>query len=404
MGGDRGGRSGGAPLDGLRVVDFSRVLAGPYCSMLLADLGADVVKVERPATGDDTRAWGPPFRGEDATYSLSVNRNKRSVALDLTDPADLEVARRLVADADVLVENFRGGVMAGFGLDEPTVRATNPDLVYCSVTAYDHPDLADRPGYDLLMQAASGFMSITGHPDGPPVKVGVAVLDVVAGLFATVGVLAALTARGRGAPGQHVTVGLFDAAVAALVNQATAHLAGDVVPTRQGNAHPSIVPYQSFTAADGDLVIAAGNDKLFALTCVALGLPDLATDPRFRTNRDRVAHREVLVAALQDRIATGGVDGWLAELERLGVPASRVRAIDEVFASPEGQHATLTVEDPVRGPLRLVRTPIGLSATPLRTDHRPPPLLDEHGEAVRAAVAGPTTPTTPTGPTAPTRE
>lgn len=366
------------PLTGLTVVDFSRVLAGPYATMLLAELGADVIKIERPGEGDDTRGWGPPFRGDDASYFLSVNRDKRSIALDLADPLDQGVARQLAAGADVVVENFRPGVMAKFGLDEAALRADNPDLVYCSVTAYDHPDLAARPGYDLLMQAASGFMSITGQPDSGPTKVGVAVLDVIAGLFATVGVLSALAARGRDGGGQHVTVGLFDAAVAALVNQAAAHLIGGTVPGPAGNAHPSIVPYQAFTAADAEFVIAGGNDKLFALTCVAVGLPDLATDPRFRSNADRVANRDALVADLQARIRTEPADHWLAELERLGVPASRVRTMDEVFASPEGQHATMSLDDPDRGELRFVRTPIGLSATPLRNAHSPPPHLDQH--------------------------
>ena len=368
-----------APLDGLVVLDFTRILAGPVATMLLSDLGADVIKIERPGTGDDTRSWGPPFRGDDATYFLGVNRGKRSVVLDLADPAGQAAALRLAAGADVVVENFRSGVMARLGLDYAALRAVNPRLVYCSVPAFATVDTG-KPGYDLLMQAACGLMSVTG--EDRPVKAGVAVLDVVTGLYASNGILAALAARERTGQGQQVTVGLYEASLAALVNLGASHLLGGAVPGLAGNAHPSIVPYQMFESSDVPFVLAAGNDKLFRATAVLAGRPELADDPRFRTNADRVGAREELVAALQAVFRLRPAEHWVRLCDEHGVPASVVRSLDQVFAAPEAAGSTFTVDDPVRGELRYVRPPLTLSDTPLRADPAPPPLLGEHDAEV----------------------
>ena len=373
-----------APLEGVVVLDFTRILAGPLATMLLSDLGADVVKVERPGTGDDTRGWGPPFRGDDAAYFLSVNRGKRSVVLDLADPAGRSEALRLAATADVVVENFRSGVMARLGLDYAALRAVNPRLVYCSVPAFANVDTG-KPGYDLLMQAACGLMSVTGEER--PVKAGVAVLDVVTGLFASNGILAALAARERTGRGQQVTVGLFEASLAALVNQGASHLIGGTVPGLAGNAHPSIVPYQMFESRDLPFVLAAGNDKLFRATALLAGRPELADDPRFATNAGRVAARDVLVPALQEVFRTEPAEHWVGLCDRHGVPASVVRTLDQVFTAPEAAGSTFTIDDPVRGPLRYVRPPLTLSDTPLRADPAPPPLLGEHDDELLGSAA-----------------
>lgn len=357
------------PLDGLTVLDFTRILAGPLATMALADLGADVLKIERPGTGDDTRTWGPPFVGADATYFLGVNRGKRSLMLDLTDPDDHAHALRLAASADVVVENFRAGVMDRLGLGFDALQATNPRLVYCSIPAYASG--APRPGYDLLMQAATGLMSVTGQAS--PVKVGVAVLDVVTGLWASTGILAALAARERTGLGQQVTVGLYEASLTALANQAAGYLLGGVVPGLAGNAHPSIVPYQMFCGSDTAFVLAAGNDKLFRATAVLAGLPELAQDPRLASNAGRVAHRQELVDALQAAFATAPAAVWVQRCDDAGVPASLVRTLDEVFAAPESADSLLTVPDPERGTLRFVRSPLRLSGTPVREPGLPPP-------------------------------
>ena len=369
-----------APLAGIVVADFTRILAGPLCTMVLADMGAEVIKVERPVHGDDTRSWGPPFVGDDAAYFLSLNRGKKSVALDLSDPDDLRTARDLVASADVVVENFRSGVMARFGLDYDSVREENPALVYCSIPAFASGDQG-KPGYDLLMQAACGLMSVTG--DEHPVKAGVAILDVVTGLYAATGVLGALAARDRSGTGQHVRVGLFEASVSAMVNQAANYLMGGVVPGPAGNAHPNIVPYQSFRGSDGEFVLAAGNDKLFRLTTEIAGLPVLGDDDRFLTNADRVAHRDELIVLLQAQFEREPVEHWVGLCEARGVPASAVRTMDQVFASPEGAGMVVQVDDPVRGRSRHVRSPIEYSATPLRPVG-PPPALDQHRAEVLA--------------------
>jgi crotonobetainyl-CoA:carnitine CoA-transferase CaiB-like acyl-CoA transferase len=386
---ESGAGAEGLPLAGVRVADFSRVLAGPLATMLLADLGADVVKVERPETGDDTRGWGPPFVGSDAAYFLSLNRNKRSVTLDLATDDGRAAARRLALASDVVVENFRPGLMARFGLDHASLEAERPDLVSCSLTAFgEEGEAASRPGYDIIVQALSGLMSITGHPGGEPTKVGVALLDVICGLYAANAIQAALVGRAATGRGCRVTVSLFDASVAALVNQAANHLLGGLVPGRMGNAHPNIVPYQLFRASDRPFILAAGNDRLFARTCDVLGRPELAADGRFATNEARVRHRDQLIPRLEEAFATRPASAWLSALEAVAVPCSPVRTIDEVFASTEGAATVQAIEDAERGPLRLVGSPIRVDGR-RPPGRRPPPRLGEHTAEVLAELEKP---------------
>ncbi|SMQ14426.1 Crotonobetainyl-CoA:carnitine CoA-transferase CaiB [Streptomyces sp. Ag82_O1-12] len=309
-------------LSGLRIADFSRVLAGPYATMLLADLGADVVKVERPGTGDETRHWRPPADEHGtSTYFLGVNRNKRSVALDLSDESGREHALALVAESDVLVENFRPGTMERLGLGYDDLRVRHPGLVYCSISGFGAGAGAAIPGYDLLVQAVGGLMSVTGEPEGEPTKAGVALVDVITGLHATLGIMAALRHRDATGEGQRVEVNLLSSLLSAMVNQASAYAVAGVVPGRMGNAHPSIAPYETFPTADRPLALAVGNDGQFAALAGALGLPDLADDPRFRTNPERVAHRAELRRALAARLRTAGADHWTGVLSAAGVPA-----------------------------------------------------------------------------------
>jgi crotonobetainyl-CoA:carnitine CoA-transferase CaiB-like acyl-CoA transferase len=370
-----------APLDGILVADFSRVLAGPFASMLLGDLGADVVKVERPDGGDDTRAWGPPWRDDQSTYYLGLNRNKRSVALDLGDPGDVELARRLAGRADVLLESFRPGLMARWGLDGDTLRERNPGLITCSITAFGTGEQgAGLPGYDFLLQALGGLMSITGDPAAQPVKAGSAVVDLVCGLLAVVGVQAALAERERTGRGRHVEVSLMDAALTSLLNQGSAWVSGGVVPGRLGNRHPSIAPYETFDAADRPFAVAVGNDRLFARLCTAIGLDALPGDPRFATNRARVANVDALTERLRAVFATADADHWVAVLTAASVPAGRINAVDEAWALAESLGMEPVVE----------AGGVPLAAPPLRIDgerppvRRAPPRLDEHGEEIRA--------------------
>jgi len=375
----------GLPLSGIRVADFSRVLAGPLATMLLADLGADVTKIERPETGDDTRGWGPPFVGTDAAYFLSLNRNKRSVTLDLSTDEGRSAARRLALASDVVVENFRPGLMERFGLDHASLAAEHPGLVYCSLTAFGEGDPAARPGYDIIVQALSGLMSFTGHPGGEPTKVGVALLDVICGLYASNAIQAALIGRGRTGRGARVTVSLFDASVAALVNQAANYLLGGLVPEPLGNAHPNIVPYQLFGTADRPIILAAGNDRLFERASEVIGRPELAADERFATNAARVRNRDALIPLLSAELASRSAAEWLAALEAAAVPCAPVRTLDEVFASAEGAAAIQEIDDPARGLLRLVADPIRVGGwmPPARF---PPPLLGEHTDEILAEL------------------
>jgi len=378
------------PLSGLLVADFSRILAGPYATMLLADLGADVVKVESPG-GDDTRSWVPPVRGDVSTYFLGVNRNKRSVALDLKDDADAALARELARRADILIENFKPGGLARYGLDHAAVSATNPGIVYASISGFGSGRGAALPGYDLIVQAMSGLMSLTGDADGPPYRAGISVFDVMSGLQATIGVLAALHHRDRTGVGQHVEVNLLSTALSGLVNHASAVVAGGVVPFRMGNSHPSLFPYEPLPTADGDLIITAGNDGQFARLCRVLGLPELVDDPRFAHNQDRTANREQLRPLLVERLATRPKVDWFRDLQAAGVACGPINTVDEgiAFATELGLDPVVTVgEDEAAVPS--VRNPIRLSATPARYV-LPPPELDEHGDALRAWLRAPAT-------------
>ena len=374
-------------LDGVRVLDLSRVLAGPYATMVLADLGADVIKVERPAGGDDTRRWGPPFRGPDAAYFLSVNRGRRSVALDLTRRDHREVLDRLLATADVVVENFLPRHLERFGLDPDAELARRPELVWTSIrgAGSDGP-AGDEPGYDAMVQARSGLMSITGPAGGPPTKVGVAVGDLFAGLHTAVAVLAALRHRDRSGQGQRIEVPLLETTIALLANQAANYLVGGRVPEPLGNHHPNIAPYGAYACASGAVVIGAGNDAQFRRLCVALGRPELADDPRFADNAARVGHAAALTRELEAVLATRPAAHWQAALGAAGVPVAPVNRLDQVFADEHVRAVGLVAEVAhASGPLPLVRAPVAMSATPPALT-LPPPLLGEHTEEVLAAL------------------
>src|ERR1700735_2606239 len=356
-----------AALGDLRILDFSRVLAGPFATMMLADLGAEVIKLERPGIGDETRSWGPPNDEHgNATYFQAVNRNKRSVVVDLASEAGLTQARELAATADVVVENFRPDVMDKLGLGYESLSASHPRLVFCSITGFGAGDGARLPGYDLLVQALGGLMSITGAPDSEPQKVGVAVVDVLAGLFASVGILAALRHRDATGEGQRVQVDLFSSLLAALVNQGSAFTVAGVVATRMGNAHPSISPYELYETGAGELVLAVGNDRQFAALCAVLGAPEVADDPRFDGNRARVDHRDALRQELVQRLASRPAAEWATLLTEARVPAGVVNDIAGAFelARTLGLQPTVDVPGPDGSAISLTRNPIGLSRTP----------------------------------------
>lgn len=371
------------PLDGLLVADFSRVLAGPYATMLLADMGADVVKVEGPPTGDETRSWTPPEREGTATYFLGVNRGKRSVVLDLRDEDDVLFARELAFRADVLIENFKPGGMAKFGLDLEAVRVGNPGIIYASISGFGATGGAEMPGYDLLVQAMSGLMSLTGSPDGPGYRAGISVFDVMAGNHAVIGILGALHHRDRTGEGQHVEVNLLSSALTGLVNHSSAWVAGGVVPTRMGNAHPSVFPYEPFPTADHDLIVIAANDRQFQRLCGALGIPEVAEDERFLHNGDRTANRDQLRPLLEEQLAKRGAQEWFDVLMEAGVPSGPINTIDDGFAAAErfGLDPVVEVGAGDRA-VPTTRHPIRFSGTPV--DYAlPPPELDEHGDELR---------------------
>jgi glutaryl-CoA transferase len=385
------------PLAGVRVIDCSTVLAGPYCTMLLGDLGADVVKVE-PLEGDATRGWGPPWVGDEAagtrtaTYYLAINRNKRSLRLDLRSEAGRAVLRTLLGGGDVLIENFRVGGFDRLGFTDAVLEALNPGLVHLAISGYGTtgPD-AGKPGYDFVVQAGSGLMSITGEPDGRPLKVGVAISDVVTGLFGVVAVLAGLLARGRGAApdagasgaGQRIDVSLLQSTLAVLINQAQSMLATGVAPGRLGNAHPSIVPYETFRTADGEIAIGVGSQRQWQTFCDVLGMADLATEARFATNGHRVANRVELIRLLGERLAQRASADWLAALDAAGIPAGPIRDIREAFASPQDEAigSRVRLDHPVLGAVDQVRSPFDLAGTPAAI-RRPPPLLGEHSREI----------------------
>ena len=371
------------PLRGILVADFSRILAGPYATMLLADLGADVIKVEGPA-GDDTRTWMPPVRDGVATYYLGINRNKRSIALDLREPDDLTAARELARRADVMIENFKPGSLARFGLDYDTVATGNPGVVYASISGFGSGAGASIPGYDLMVQAISGLMSLTGDADGPPYRAGISVFDVMAGLHASIGILAALHHRSSSGRGQHVEVNLLSSALSGLVNHSSAVVAGGVVPFRMGNAHPSLFPYEPLPTANGDLIVIAGNDGQFRKLCQVLGVPELVDDPRFGRNQDRTANRDALRPLLVERLRTRDKEEWFADLLAAGVPSAPINTLDAGvdYARQLGLDPVVEVGEG-DGTVPSVRNPITFSATPPRYE-LPPPGLDEHGEEIRA--------------------
>ncbi len=371
-----------APLEGLLVADLSRVLAGPLVGMTLGDLGADVVKVESPA-GDDTRSWAPPFDAAGrATYHHAANRNKRSLALDLRDDADNELARRLCERADVVVANFKPGTLERFGLGYEQTAERNAGVVYCEISGFGERGGRDLPGYDPLVQALGGLMSVTGPPDTPS-KAGVALIDVIAGLYATTAVLAALRERDRSGSGQRVTIDLLHTTLAALANQATGWLGSGAIPERLGNVHPSIEPFAPYRAADGELMICAGNDRQFAALAEAIGAPELATDARFTTNAERVANRAALRPLIEQRLAARDRSEWTALLGAAGVPAGPVNDIGRAFELA-GELDIDAIDD--HDGVRTVRYPAALSRTPAATRRRPPG-LDEHGDDLRAWLA-----------------
>jgi crotonobetainyl-CoA:carnitine CoA-transferase CaiB-like acyl-CoA transferase len=373
------------PLAGVVVADFSRILAGPYATMLLADLGATVIKVEGPGTGDDTRTWVPPRSADGtATYYLAINRGKRSIVLDLADQADLDVAQRLAARADVMIENFKPGGLARFGLDHETVAAGNPRIIYCSISGFGTAAGAALPGYDLLVQATSGLMSLTGAADGPPYRAGVAVFDVITGLHAAVAILAALQHRERTGEGQKLETNLLSAALSGLVNQTSAVLTGDVVPGRLGNAHLSLFPYEPLPTGDGELIVIAANDGQFRRLAIAIGAPELLEDPRFGSMGDRNAHRDELRPLLLARLATKSAQEWFDILAPAGVPCGPINTIDDGLALAERLGL-----DPVVAPGRVpsVRNPVTYSATP-PSYRLPPPALGAHGTEIRHWLLG----------------
>jgi len=380
------------PLAGVRVLDLSRVLAGPWCTQTLADLGADVWKIEPPGTGDDTRSWLPPDVEGESTYFMCANRSKRSLAINLRHPEGQALVRRLARQADVLVENYRLGTLRKFGLDYETLSAENPRLIYCSISGYGRTGpRAAEPGYDFVIQAESGLMSLTGEPDGEPMKLGVAITDLVTGMNATQAILAALISRGASGKGQLIDLALLDGAVSVLANVGAGYLAASHLPKRFGNAHPTVVPYQIFDTADGAFALAVGNDAQFATLCGTLQVPHLAQDERYRTNRARVLNRDTLLPALQDILSRQDSAHWLRQLRAAGIPAGPVRSVPEALDAPEIAARGLLADTPDarHGTLRLMRSPLNLRGTPPRSPVAPP-RVGEHTDDILTQVLGAT--------------
>ncbi|MGP9823738.1 CaiB/BaiF CoA transferase family protein [Ectopseudomonas khazarica] len=388
-------------LSHIRVLDLSRVLAGPWCGQILGDLGAEVIKVEKPGAGDDTRHWGPPYikdaEGNDsreAAYFQSANRNKQSLTLDFTQPEGQRLVREMVAQCDVLLENFKVGGLAAYGLDYASLKAINPKLIYCSITGFGQTGpYAKRAGYDFMIQGLGGLMSLTGRPEGEegagPMKVGVALTDILTGLYATVGVLAALNQREQSGIGQHIDVALLDVQVACLANQAMNYLTTGVSPKRLGNAHPNIVPYQDFPSADGNFILAVGNDGQFRKFCEVAGIAGLADDPRYATNRARVANRAELIPQLRQATVFKTTAQWIALLEAAGVPCGPINDLQQVFADPQVQSRGLSFDLPnaLGGRTPQVASPLRLSDTPVAY-HSAPPLLGQHTDVLLQRVLG----------------
>jgi len=378
------------PLTGTTILDLTRVLSGPYCTMMLADMGARVIKVEQPGRGDDTRHWGPPFQHGESAYFLSVNRNKESLTLDLKHPDARALLDRLIQRTDVLVENFRPGTMDRLGLGYDALAARHPRLIYCSISGFGQTGPArGRPGYDAVMQAESGLMSITGAADGPPYRLGVAISDIVAGMFAAQGVTLALLARSTSGRGQLVDIGMLDTAAALLTYQAGIYFATGASPGRMGNRHPTIMPYETFESSDGEFVIAVGNDGLWRTLCQSIGLPELAVDPRFATNSQRVSQADVLRPVLSERFATESSSHWIAVLTRAGIPCGSVRTVDEALREPQlrARDMICELDHPVAGRIAVLGVPIKMSATPGRV-RTAPPVLGQHTESILREDAG----------------
>jgi len=372
------------PLDDLLVIDLTRALAGPYCTLMLGDLGARVIKIETPDGGDDTRGWGPPFINGESSYFLGINRNKESLTLNLKHPDGQQVLRRLIERADVLVENFRAGIMERFGFGYPAVHAANPRLVYASISGFgqDGP-YRERTAYDLIVQGMGGLMGTTGEEGGPPVKVGIAVTDIAAGMFAAYGILAALRVRDRTGHGQLVDVAMLDGQVAWLTYQAGYYFATGENPKRLGSAHPSLVPYQAFRTQDGYINVAVGSEGIWSRFVEAVGAPHLAQDLRFRTNADRVAHREALITLLEPIFATRTTAAWVSVLEPAGVPAGPIYLLSDIFKDPQVRHRGMLqeIDHPKAGRIRQTGVPVKLSETPGRLT-LPPPLLGQHADSI----------------------
>ena len=376
-------------LHGVRVLDLSRVLAGPYCTMVLGDLGAEVIKVE-PPEGDETRAWGPPFAAGESAYYLCINRNKRGMVVNLKTDEGHGLLRELALKSDVLIENFRPGTLARYGLDYDMLRSDHPRLVYCSISGFGQTGpLRDRPGYDFMIQAMGGVMSVTGDPEGEPMKVGVAAADLFAGQNAIIAILAALGARERTGEGQYIDIALFDSQLGWLANVASSFLISRDLPKRYGNAHPNIVPYQVFAASDGWFALAVGNDKQFAHLCELVGRPELGSDERFATNAVRVNNREELIALLKSIFSLRSVDEWLSMLEAAGIPCGSINTLDKVFAGPQvaAREMLVTMEHPTIGDLPLVGSPLSFSGTPVEYK-LPPPLLGQHTREILREILG----------------
>jgi len=378
------------PLKGIRVLDLSRVLAGPFCSMTLADLGAEVIKVEMPGTGDDTRAY-PPFIGSQSSYFMSANRNKKSITLDLKAKEGQEILHRLAAKCDVVLENFRPGVTSRLAADYATLSKINPQLIYCSISSFGQTGpYAERPGYDLIIQGMGGLMGITGEPDGPPVRIGVAITDIGSGMWATIAILAALQARARDGKGQHLDISMMDGSVSWMTYVAGNYFATGKAPPRMGSAHPSIVPYQAFVASDGkSILLGGGNDRLFVSLCEGLGLPELPKDPKFSGNENRVKNRTTLIPILEKRFREKPRDEWIKVLEALGVPVAPVYTIDEIFADEQVKHRGMLVEvpHPELGKVKQIAPAIRMSETPCVIES-PPPLLGQHTDEILQKLAG----------------
>lgn len=389
------------PLKHIRVLDLSRVLAGPWAGQTLADLGAEVIKVERPGAGDDTRGWGPPFLSDgagqstgDAAYFLAANRGKKSVTIDFTRKEGQELVRRLAACSDIVLENFKVGGLAQYQLDYQSLKEVNPGIIYCSITGFGQTGpYSQRAGYDFLIQGMGGLMSVTGEadglPGGGPVKVGVAIVDIFTGMYAATAVLAALASRERTGLGQYIDLALLDVQVATLANQATNYLVSGHSPVRMGNSHPNIVPYQAFATSDSHIIVTVGNDDQFGKFCKVAGLPQLAADERYLTNAGRVNNRDTLIPMLCDAIRTRSKSWWISELEKAGVPCGPINTLEEVFADPQVQHRAMcrTVEHSAAGPIRLVGSPMNFSETPGGST-LPPPQLGEHTSSLLHDLLG----------------